>query len=104
MYVPTIFDKLQDIKLGNIPIPTGSSHYGANLTSSEIKINYPDINDVKVELVNDTFQGIRLYIDEVNMDIQSNISQWFLFIKNTHGNIHASITDLTLDLWIEIDS
>jgi hypothetical protein len=74
---------------------------GANLTSSEIKVGYKDANEAVKVKVQDT---IKIEIDHIDLDLKSNLSQWFFLIKNTHSHINAQFTDLTLDLEISLDT
>ena len=101
IYVPKIFSQLQDITLGNIALPINKKHMGANLTSSEIRIGYANANkDVQVSVSD----SIRLQIQNVNISARSNLTQWFFFVKNTHGRIDAEFTNLNLDLQLKLDT
>lgn len=45
-----------------------------------------------------------MQISGISLDVHCNLSQWFFFIKNTHGHIHAQIKDLSLTIELTPDS
>jgi hypothetical protein len=93
VYIPKILDKIKDIHIGNIPLPVNKKHMGANVTSSEIQLTYKNADkDVSVSVD----KSVKILISGIDLDVHCNLSQWFFFIKNTHGHIHAQITNLTL--------